>query len=116
MSLPTIYGMDNPTPQTLARAVADGNRLVFFEYCISLVAASLRRPTGIHLVPADRVRLPGGWRYTILSLLLGWWGIPWGLIYTPLVIITNLSGGCDVTEEVCAQLAEANAAEPAPNR
>ena len=31
---------------------------------------------------------------------LGWWGVPWGIIYTPLTIFTNLFGGQDVTDEV----------------
>jgi hypothetical protein len=30
---------------------------------------------------------------------LGWWGVPWGLIYTPLTLWTNLSGGRAVTAE-----------------
>jgi hypothetical protein len=107
-----IDGLVRATPESVARAVADGSRLVCFEYCISLAVASLRRTTCVYIVPAGRVGLPGGWRYTLLSLLLGWWGIPWGLIYTPLVIITNLSGGCDVTDEVCAQLAQGTAPQP----
>jgi hypothetical protein len=26
--------------------------------------------------------------------------VPWGLLYTPLVILTNLGGGRDVTDQV----------------
>ena len=88
-------GHDNsPRPDAVA-----GERLVFYEYCISLIFLSLRRPTAV-------VRLrPGqhGWLkalpYTMLSLLLGWWCIPWGFIYTPLVLWTNLSGGRQITAE-----------------
>jgi len=32
--------------------------------------------------------------------LFGWWGIPWGFIYTPMSIISNISGGKDVTQSV----------------
>ena len=35
--------------------------------------------------------------YTLVSLVFGWWGFPFGLIYTPMALITNLSGGRDVT-------------------
>jgi hypothetical protein len=78
---------------------AAGDRLVFYEYCISLIFISLRRPTTIvRLQPGQR-----GWihglPYTILSLLLGWWCIPWGFIYTPLCLWTNLSGGREITAE-----------------
>jgi len=34
-----------------------------------------------------------GWMYSLVSLLLGWWGLPWGLIWTPTVVYRNLRGG-----------------------
>jgi hypothetical protein len=39
-----------------------------------------------------------------VSLVLGWWGLPWGLIWTPMAIYKNLTGGIDVTSTVCQQL------------
>jgi len=80
--------------------VAAGDRFVVFEYCISLIVVTLRRPSRVYLIRAGKTGLLAGFPYTILSLLLGWWGIPWGLIYTPLVVLTNLSGGRDVTSDV----------------
>ena len=80
--------------------LATGERLVVFEYYISLIVVTLRRPSRVHLIQAGKTDLLTGFPYTILSLLLGWWGIPWGLIYTPLVVLTNLSGGRDVTRDV----------------
>ena len=41
-----------------------------------------------------------GLPYSALSMLLGWWGIPWGLIYTPWMIGVNTMGGRDVTQAV----------------
>jgi hypothetical protein len=29
---------------------------------------------------------------TLFSLLLGWWGIPWGFVMTPIQIVRNLAG------------------------
>jgi hypothetical protein len=76
---------------------AKEGRVVYYEYCISLVFLTLRRPSGLyHLRPGER----GVWKglpYVALSLLLGWWGIPWGLIYTPLTLWTNLTGGVEVS-------------------
>ncbi|MHB1392353.1 MAG: hypothetical protein ACYCYE_04600 [Clostridia bacterium] len=37
--------------------------------------------------------------YTLATLLLGWWGIPWGPIYTIQVIIKNITGGNKVKVE-----------------
>jgi hypothetical protein len=31
--------------------------------------------------------------YTLISALFGWWGIPWGVIYTPQAIYRNFCGG-----------------------
>jgi hypothetical protein len=84
--------------------LAAGGRLVMFEYCISGLFFSLRRPSRVRLLRRGQA---GWWRglpYSVVSLLLGWWGLPWGLIYTPLTLVTNFSGGCDVTDEVAAGL------------
>ena len=79
---------------------ADGARYVVFEYCISLVAVTLRRPTRpVRLRPGQRAWLRG-LPYCLVSLLFGWWGLPWGVIYTPLTIVSNLRGGCDITTRV----------------
>src|SRR5262245_20470014 len=74
-------------------------RLVFYEYCISFVFLTLRRPTPVQRLQPGEWGLMRGLPYTLLTLVLGWWGVPWGLIYTPLVLWTNLSGGREVTLE-----------------
>jgi hypothetical protein len=45
--------------------------------------------------------------FTLLSLVLGWWGIPWGPIYTIQSVVINFQGGKDVTKEVLASMASA---------
>ena|SRR5581483_1523443 len=87
------------TTAQLETELAAGARLVFFEYCISLLIISLRRPTRVYVVGPGEWAWVRGLPYTVLSLLLGWWGLPWGIIYTPIVVLTNLAGGCDVTEQ-----------------
>ncbi|MFL5243975.1 MAG: hypothetical protein ACJ8FY_17880 [Gemmataceae bacterium] len=51
----------------------------------------------ILLGPGERGILKG-LPYSLISLLCGWWGLPWGVIYTPLTILTNLRGGFEITE------------------
>lgn len=75
-------------------------RWVVFEYCISFVAVSLRRPSRPYRLRHDQWGWLRGLPYTCISLLLGWWGLPWGVIYTPLTVFTNLAGGIDVTAQV----------------
>jgi hypothetical protein len=45
-----------------------------------------------------------GMKYTAISLIMGWWGIPWGPIYTCKSLYMNLSGGKDVTAKVSNNL------------
>ncbi len=99
-----LHGSHELSQAELEAALEAGGRLVYYEYCISLLVITLRRPTGIHLLRAHELGLWRGLPFTLVSVLLGWWGIPWGIIYTPLTIITNLSGGRDVTAEIRATL------------
>lgn len=107
----------NPTPtaksqsviltSTEYRQISDQNaqpddrgRWVVYEYCISLIAVSLRRTSRpIHLKPGQRAWIRG-LPYVAISLLLGWWGLPWGVIYCPVTIFANLMGGLDITAQV----------------
>jgi hypothetical protein len=97
-------GIDSLTPAEVAAELRRGGRFVFFEYCISLLFVTLRRPSAVVLLHQGERGLARGLPYTALSLLLGWWGLPWGLIYTPLAVFTNFRGGRDVTAEVQAFL------------
>ena len=90
----------NPSwPKEAAKAVAAGGRLVVYEYCISLVFITLRRPTKVTILRLGEKGIVRGLPYSLVSLVLGWWGLPWGVIYTPLTILTNLRGGFDVTSQ-----------------
>jgi hypothetical protein len=185
-----IRGIENLTLAQVEQQLHEGACFVFYEYCISLVGITLRRPTDIYFLPPPRFsiwpvlvivnawllsvagflcilrigwvsfityqrlrpnprgpegepefselmcvilavvaslifwlaywsyRAPdGGWKdetglkrgvvYSLPSLFLGWWGVPWGIIYTPITIFTNLCGGQDVTDEVWVLLQSA---------
>jgi hypothetical protein len=99
-----VHGIDGMNQAELDKEIQAGGRFVFYEYCISAVVISMRRPTKLFFLRSNQFGLLRGLPYSLISLLFGWWGIPWGLIYTPLTLITNLSGGCDVTEQVLASL------------
>jgi hypothetical protein len=99
-----LRGIEGRSFADLEAELQAGSRFVFFEYCLSLVFVTLRRPSPIVLLRPGELGLAQGLPYTLVSLLLGWWGLPWGLVYTPVVLFTNLSGGRDVTAEVRAFL------------
>jgi hypothetical protein len=95
-----IHGTAGLTTDAIERELKAGGRFVVFEYCISAVVATARRSTDPYFLRAGELGLARGLPFSLLSLLVGWWGIPWGVIYTPLVLLTNLSGGRDVTGEI----------------
>jgi hypothetical protein len=76
-----------------------GERFVFYEYCISLIFITLRRPSRVVRLRPGSTGLLRGLPYTIISLLFGWWGLPWGLVYTPLTLRTNLTGGQKIASQ-----------------
>jgi hypothetical protein len=108
-----IHGIDRLTPKELDAALLAGGRFVRYEYCISLLVATKRPLSEVFFLRPGELGLLRGLPYTLLSLLLGWWGIPWGIVYTPLVIITNCAGGHDITPEVRAMLPNEAADLPA---
>jgi len=53
----------------------------------------------IYLIRSGESVFQYGLCFMLLSLLLGWWALPWGPLYTVHAIFTNLNGGKDVTYE-----------------
>jgi len=72
---------------------AAGGTWVRYAYCISICIITFRRYSDPVLVPDGESRVMAGLSYTLLTLVAGWWGFPFGLIYTPICLIENLSGG-----------------------
>lgn len=110
-----IKGIENLSPEQINAAVDDGARFVLFPYCISIVVMSFKRSSDIYFIPAGQSVAGKAGTYSLVSLLLGWWGIPWGPIWTISTLFTNLSGGKDVTTEIMDSWRSA-AIERAPGR
>ena len=79
-----------------------------FTYVISLILMTSRRGAGG--VYCSSCRKKEGLKYTLVSAIFGWWGFPWGPIYTLQSIGRNSSGGYQ-DPELNAQLLQAVAAE-----
>ena len=98
-----IRGVEGMTPEQVRFEVQRGARFVLFQYCISALVVTFRRPSDIYLIRAEENATVKGLPFTLLTLLLGWWGIPWGPIYSVQSLITNLGGGKKVTSEIMAR-------------
>jgi len=99
-----INGVEGMTVSDVQVEIEKGGRFVIFQYCISILIMTFRRNSDIYFIRADESTFSISIGYTLLSLLLGWWGIPWGPIYTIGAVITNLNGGKNVTTELLASI------------
>jgi hypothetical protein len=99
-----IVGVEGLTGAQLIAEVQQGGKFVVFEYCVSIIIMTFKRGSGIHFLKAGQSAFGASFPYTLLSLLTGWWGIPWGPIHTIGSLATNLGGGKDVTPQVMAAL------------
>ncbi|BBI31856.1 hypothetical protein [Cohnella abietis] len=101
-----IDGIDGMTVTNIQDEVQQGGKFVVYTYCFSVILMTFKRSSDIYFVRYNESSVGKGMKYTLLSLLVGWWGIPWGPIYTIGALFTNLKGGKDVTEEVMNSIME----------
>ena len=87
------------TVDELNRELSSGGKFVIFTYALSFLVLTLKRPSKIFFIKKDESAIIHGWPYLLISLFLGWWGIPWGPIYTIQSIYYAFCGK-DVTQEV----------------
>ena len=100
-----IVGMEDiQSGGHLQQEIAQGGKFVIFQYCISLLIITFKRSSNIYFISHADNAVVKGLPFTVLSLVLGWWGIPWGPIYTIQSIWVNFNGGKDVTKEVLASM------------
>jgi hypothetical protein len=100
----TIRGAEGMSEQQLAAEIQSGAKIVVFQYCISVVILSFKRTSDPVLIRRGDSPFVKSLPWTLLTLTFGWWGIPWGFIYTPWALIVNMGGGKDVTSTFVAQL------------
>jgi len=106
-----IKGIEGLTVGEVVDHVNRGGKFVVFSYAMSFLVISLKRTSAVHFVKPGENAFVKSLPYTLLSLTLGWWGFPWGFIYTPWALVQNIGGGTDVTPQILAAL---NA--PAPSQ
>jgi hypothetical protein len=102
--LADIPGTEGLTGAEIADEIRRGGKFVVYRYVISVIFISLMRTSGVHFIRAGES--PGRYaiRFNVLSCLFGWWGIPWGPIFTIRALTSNGSG-IDVTDSVLGAVA-----------
>lgn len=82
--------------------VGNGGRFIQYHYCISLIVVSFKKASPVYLLHKHENKLRKGLKYSVLSVLFGWWGFPLGLVYTTDCLVRNFKGGNDITADIIA--------------
>ena len=102
-----IIGIEGMGNLELRTELQKGGKFVTYPYVISILVMTFKRSSNIYFIKTGESAIVRGLPFTLLSLLVGWWGIPWGIIYTIQTLITNLGGGQDITAQVLASTGQA---------
>jgi hypothetical protein len=92
-----VIGLEGLTNEEVLWELRNGAKFVVYQYCVSLLIVTLYRSSEVHFIRSNESAVLRGMKYTLISLVLGWWGFPFGPIYTVAAIAINLSGGRNVT-------------------
>ena len=95
-----IRNLQGMTEDDLNRELQRGGKFVIFQYCFSVIIMTFKRGSDVYFIRPGESTIKHSIGYTLLTFFVGWWGIPWGPIYTIGSIFTNLTGGKDVTQDV----------------
>jgi hypothetical protein len=76
-----------------------GGKLIRYRWVWSVILFTSMQSIVVH-VPLNQSKFKAGLKYTGKSMLLGFWGLPVGTVFSLVAIIINCCGGEDVTEEL----------------
>lgn len=100
-----IIGIEGLTTEAINLELQQGAKFVMFQYCFSIIVMTFRRSSkNIYFIRAGESAAGKAVPYSLISFLFGWWGIPWGPIWTMQSLILNFKGGQDVTQEISEAL------------
>ena len=106
-----VPGTEGLTARDVVELVGQGGRFVTFTYAFSIVVMSFRRSSGIYFLRPGQDGLSKAIGYSLLTGLVGWWGLPWGILFTIQSIFRNACGGVDVTEPILSAMVGPQAAD-----
>jgi hypothetical protein len=88
--------------------IDNGGKFVVYQYTISVIFLTFKRPSDIYFIRAGESAVKRGLVWSILTFFVGWWGFPWGPVYSIGSLYRNFSGGRDITPEIRWSLTESS--------
>ena len=98
--MPAIKNIEGLTTEQINQELSHGGKFVMYQYTISAIVMTYKRSSDIYFIRANENGIIVGLPFTLMSVVLGWWGLPWGPIHTIASLYHNLSGGTDITKDV----------------
>lgn len=99
-----VQGVEGMSVDEVRSEVAVGGRFVVYQFAVSVLILTLYRSTDVRLVRSGDNAVVKGLPWSLLTLVVGWWGFPWGPIRTIQALAVNFGGGRDVTPQIMAAL------------
>lgn len=94
-----IHGIKNLSKEQINEELELGGRFVVFQWCFSVVAYTFKDFSEVYFIKHHESSLVKHFWYTFITIIFGWWGVPFGPIYTLQSLIINFKGGKIVTQE-----------------
>jgi hypothetical protein len=89
------------TFEEIIEAKNDGGSFVTYQWIIPLpLFYPVRRLSKVYFIPKGGNKAKYAKKYNMISLIIGWWGLPWGPIFVNRSLSLNKKGGVDVTDDV----------------
>jgi hypothetical protein len=99
-----IKNIDGLSVSQIRNMVQQGGKFVVFPYTVSCILMTLKRSSDIYFIKANENTFKYSYGFVFLNLIVGWWGIPWGPIYTIGSAYHHVVGGKDLTQAVLSHL------------
>ena len=97
-----VAGTEGMSIQQIEDDVLRGGRFRVFLWNFSVIVMSFQRSSALRYYRSNQSCGAAAWGWTLLSSVIGWWGIPWGIFFTFHTIYRNCMGGKDLTPEILA--------------
>lgn len=101
-----INGIESMSSDQLRFELQRGARIVCYNYCVSLLVITFRRSSDAYFIPPGENAVAKGLPWSLLTLVMGWWGIPWGPIFSVQSLVVNFKGGKDLTATFSAAMTQ----------
>ncbi|MBE7496971.1 MAG: hypothetical protein HS117_18680 [Verrucomicrobiaceae bacterium] len=99
-----VPGTEGMRIEQIEDDILRGGRFRVFLWTFSVLIMSFQRTSGMRYYRSGQGCGGTAWGWTLLSAVVGWWGIPWGIFLTIHSIYRNCMGGKDVTGELLANV------------